>query len=56
VRVLTSEADSPGKLRAVKQQKQRYEGMRDRDMKMQEVIKAFNICPISKQSEERPYS
>ena len=34
VRVLTSSEDVPGTLRAVKQQKQRYEGMRDRDLRM----------------------
>jgi hypothetical protein len=47
VRVLTSTEDQPGMLRAVKQQKNRYEGMRDRDLRMQEVTKSFNICPVS---------
>lgn len=34
VRVINSKDDQTGSLRAVKQQKQRYEGMRDRDIRM----------------------
>lgn len=55
VRVLTSTEDAAGTLRAVKQLKNRYEGMRDRDLRMQEVTKAFNICPVHHISEEWPY-
>lgn len=38
-----------GILRAVKKQKERYHGMRDRDIRMQEVAKAFQICPVHEQ-------
>jgi mitosis inhibitor protein kinase SWE1 len=56
VKVLYSQDDATGQLRAVKQQKERYEGMRDRDLKMQEVTKAFTLCPTSDSSAEWPYS
>ena len=32
--------------RAVKKTKERYQGMNDRNNKLQEVSKAFQICPI----------
>jgi len=40
-RVISSIDDNVGSLRAIKQQKERYEGMRDRDLRIQEVIRAF---------------
>ena len=35
-----------GTLRAVKKTKERYQGMNDRNNKLQEVAKAFQICPV----------
>ena len=39
-----------GILRAIKQCKEKYKGMRDRDLKRQEVAKAFQICSLDEQS------
>lgn len=36
-----------GLLRAVKKQKDKYLGMRDRDSRRQEVAKAFLICSVN---------
>lgn len=41
---------SDGTLRAVKKQKEKYVGVRDRDSRRQEVAKAFQICSVHEQT------
>jgi len=40
---------SDGQMRAVKKQKDKYMGVRDRDLRRQEVAKAFQICSVHEQ-------
>ena len=40
---------SDGQLCAVKKQKEKYMGVRDRDLRRQEVAKAFQICSVHEQ-------
>lgn len=47
-----------GKKRAVKKQKEKYIGLKDRDIKIQEVAKSFQICSPNHQFRplRNPYS
>lgn len=44
-----AQCKNSGLYRAVKKQKEKYKGVRDRDSRRQEVAKAFQICSVLEQ-------